>query len=59
MDSLNPILSRMETITLDQMSGVKLMNRVDEKFLMNRQQLAALLDLVVDEYYVQRIDVLY
>lgn len=56
MDSLNPILSRMETITLDQMSGVKLMNRVDEKFLMNRQQLAALLDLVVDEYYVQRID---
>jgi len=56
MESLLPILDRMDTITLAQMKDVQLMNRVDDKYLMNRCQLSALLDRVADDYFVQRID---
>ena len=46
----------METITLDQMGAVKLMNRVDQKFMTNKATLPLLLDRIAPYYYVQRID---
>lgn len=56
LDSLNSILSHMVPISLEQMTSVKLMNRVDQKYLMDRQQLSSLLERIDDSYYVQRID---
>ncbi len=56
MEELLPILDRMDTITLSQMKDVQLMNRVDDKYLMNRRQLSELLARVSDDYFVQRID---
>ena len=46
----------MSPITLSEMKAVRLMNRVDDKFLINRMQLAALLERIAPYYYVQRID---
>lgn len=47
---------KMETITLDQMGAVKLMNRVDQKFMTNKATLPLLLERITPYYYVQRID---
>lgn len=49
-------LAGMPTITLAEMKEVQLMNRVDEKYLMSREQLARLLRMVEGDYYVQRLD---
>lgn len=56
MEAIDAVLNRMDPISLDQMVAVKLMNRVDQKYLMSRGQLLALLEQVRDGYYVQRID---
>lgn len=42
-------------ISLDEMSGVKLMNRTDTKFVTNRAMLMQLLGMAKDEYRVQEI----
>ena len=34
-----PVWSQMPTITLDEMSAIKLMNRVDTKYVMRESQL--------------------
>ncbi|MBQ6379216.1 MAG: polyphosphate polymerase domain-containing protein [Prevotella sp.] len=53
---MQDILNYFEPITLEQMSGVKLMNRTDTKFVTNREKLQELLQLAQQDYYVQEID---
>ena len=49
------VWEQMPTITLDEMSSIKLMNRVDTKYIMHEQQLEELLQMAVKEYSVQII----
>ena len=48
-------IARMQPITLEEMSGVKLMNRTDTKFVTTMPMLQGLLDLAQADYYVQDI----
>lgn len=50
------LLQALPPITLDEMAGIKLMNRTDTKFLTNKAQLMQVLALAKDDYYVQRIN---
>lgn len=56
MNRLVPILQRMAPISLDEMHTVKLMNRVDSKYLLNKEQLEALMLLAESDFYAQTID---
>ena len=56
MEQYNHILDTMAPITLKEMKAVRLMNRVDDKYLLNRGQLMELLERIAPNYYVQRID---
>lgn len=47
------LIARMQPITLEQMADIKLMNRLDTKFVTTRDKLVQLLNLVADKYYVQ------
>ncbi len=49
-------LEQLPPISLDEMSGIKLMNRTDTKFVTNKEHLAELLELVQGQYYAQQID---
>ena len=53
---MTDILSAFAPISLEQMSGVKLMNRTDTKFVTNRTKLYQLLKLAQQDYYIQEID---
>ena len=46
-------LQLFDTITLAEMEKVKLMNRVDTKFLVTTEQLMEILDRIHDRYFVQ------
>lgn len=46
----------MKSITLDEMSGVKLMNRIDTKYLVTEQQLRDILLGICDAYYAQEVE---
>lgn len=48
-------LNKLPPISLDEMSGIKLMNRTDTKFVTNKRQLASLLELAQGQYYAQQI----
>lgn len=50
-----PVWSQMPTITLDEMSAIKLMNRVDTKYVMRESQLDEMLRMATAEYSVQVI----
>ena len=50
-----PVWNEMSTITLDQMSAIKLMNRVDTKYVMRESQLDEMLRMATAEYSVQVI----
>ncbi|MBQ9651783.1 MAG: polyphosphate polymerase domain-containing protein, partial [Prevotella sp.] len=52
---MNDILTTFAPISLDEMSGVKLMNRTDTKFVTNTAKLHQLLMLAQQDYYVQEI----
>ena len=39
MNRLAPILQRMTPISLEEIQTVKLMNRIDSKYLLNKEQL--------------------
>ena len=54
--SMTEILSHFETITLDEMRDIRLMNRIDTKFVTTVPVLRRLLELASDEYYVQQVD---
>ena len=56
MLNINDILNEMTPISLDEMSAVKLMNRVDTKYVADDLTVAKLFSLIKDEYYVQEID---
>ena len=47
---------QMPTITLDEMSAIKLMNRIDTKFVLDDERCLELLQRAVGEYSVQIID---
>ena len=49
-------LALLPPITLDEMSGIKLMNRTDTKFVTNKEKLAHLLELAQGQYYAQQIE---
>ena len=53
---INDILNEMTPISLDEMSVVKLMNRIDTKYVADDLTVAKLFSLIKDEYYVQEID---
>ena len=53
---MDSIINEFQPITLAQMSGVKLMNRTDTKFVTNMQQLLRLLEMARQDYFVQDID---
>lgn len=50
------LLDGMQTISLDEMSAIRLMNRTDRKYLATESQLLALLQMVHSDYMVQAID---
>ena len=56
MEEYKSILDSMDPISLKEMKAVRLMNRVDDKYLINRGQLMKLLDRIAPSYYVQRIE---
>ena len=49
-------LTQLQPISLDEMSGIKLMNRTDTKFVTNKGKLAELLELAQGQYYAQQIE---
>ena len=51
--AIKSLLDSMAPITLEEMSGIRLMNRLDTKYVASKAQLVQLLRLVQDEYYVQ------
>lgn len=48
------LLTRFEPITLEEMKSIKLMNRIDTKFVTTRDRLMLLLELAQGEYRVQQ-----
>ena len=46
----------LQPISLDEMSGIKLMNRTDTKFVTSKAKLAELLELTQGKYFAQQID---
>ena len=56
MKPLDDILNEMEPISLDDMSAVKMMNRIDTKYVADDLTVNKLFGLIKDEYYVQEID---
>ena len=56
MKPLDDILNMMEPISLDDMSAVKMMNRIDTKYVADDLTVNKLFELIKDEYYVQEID---
>ena len=56
MSVLTDILSTFSPISLEQMSEVKLMNRIDRKFVTTTDRLYKLLQMARQDYYIQEID---
>ena len=53
---IDELLARLEPITLEQMSEIRLMNRTDTKFVTNKVNLARLLELAQGSYYAQVVE---
>lgn len=53
---LRNIITQYEPITLEQMSGIKLMNRTDTKFVTSERVLLELLKLARGDYFAQDIE---
>ena len=49
---IRELVNQLEPITLEEMSGIKLMNRTDTKFVTNKHQLARLLQMAHGEYSI-------
>ena len=50
------IIQQFDPITLDEMSGIRLMNRIDTKFVTTMPVLARLLVMAQEEYMAQEIN---
>ena len=55
-DQLQSLLDPLPTLSLEEMSAVKLMSRIDTKYLTNKDGLLRVLSLAQNDYYVQAID---
>ena len=53
---MTDILNKYDSITLDEMRGIKLMNRIDTKFVTTVPMLRRLLEWAKNDYYVQETD---
>jgi hypothetical protein len=53
---MTDLINTFAPISLEQMSGVKLMNRTDTKFVTTTDRLRLLLQMACNDYYVQEID---
>ena len=53
---MDSIISLFQPLSLSEMSGVKLMNRTDTKFVTTLTMLRQLLQMAQTDYYVQEID---
>ena len=49
-------MNGMKPITLDEMNGVKLMNRIDTKYVVTKAQLHDILVRIRDAYYAQEVE---
>jgi len=56
MEEILDIVQGMKPITLDEMSAVKLMNRIDTKYLVTELQLRDILMRIRDGYYAQEAE---
>lgn len=56
MEEILDIVQGMKPITLEEMSGVKLMNRIDTKYLVTERQLRDILLCIRDGYYAQEVE---
>ena len=56
MEEILGIVQGMKPITLDEMSGVKLMNRIDTKYVVTESQLRDILVRICDGYYAQEVE---
>ena len=56
MEEILNIVQGMKPITLDEMSTVKLMNRIDTKYVVTEAQLHAILLEIKDNYYAQEVE---
>lgn len=54
--TIDDTLRKFAPISLEEMKGIRLMNRTDTKFVTSRRRLVQLLQLASDDYYVQEID---
>jgi len=54
--NMNDILASYDSISLDEMSGIRLMNRIDTKFVTTMPVLMQLLGMAQEEYMAQEID---
>lgn len=50
---IRDLVNKFDPITLQEMSGIKLMNRTDTKFVTNKSHLVRLLEMAQDKYYSQ------
>ncbi len=53
---IEQVIQKLPPITLEQMSGIKLMNRIDKKYIINVKNLPLLLEMAKNDYYVQETD---
>lgn len=53
LNTLDNLLLRMPPITLEEMKSVRLMKRMDTKFVTNRRLLERLLELTTEQYFAQ------
>jgi hypothetical protein len=56
VSKIDAALAVFKPITLVEMSGIKLMNRIDTKYLINVNQLPILLERATADYFAQEID---
>jgi len=54
--SLTSVLEKFDPITLEQMSMVRLMNRIDTKYVTKKENLIPFLSNISKDYYVQEIN---
>lgn len=55
-EKISKLLEKLEPITLEEMSSIRLMNRIDTKFVTNKTMLLKLLALTPGKYFAQEIN---
>lgn len=55
-ERIKDIISSFDSITLSEMEGVKLMNRIDTKYAVSLDMLPSILEAAQKDYYAQEID---